>query len=97
MDKHLWRAWWPLRPEARAMSLHELIAEATEALPNVAAAGRVTLVSRPRWRLAPGRDYPGTGGASEILVCDAWVRRVPRTVDSRWAQDVDPSQWEEAA
>lgn len=96
-ERVLYRAWWPLTPAAKTMALHELIAEAEEALPGVAALSRVAPVGRPRWRLAPGRDYPGTGGALEVLLCDVWAHQVPRHVDALEAQRLEPHLWGRAA
>ena len=72
MSGYQFRAFWPVRhPETARADLHDLISEAVEDLPAVAAKADAVITGTPRWGILPGVRWPGAGAHRLVLACIA--------------------------
>lgn len=73
---HLFIAMWPITDPHR--STRELVSEAGREMRRLALIHKAELAGRPKWVRRSGADFPGSGGAEEVLVCTVpAVRWVP--------------------
>jgi hypothetical protein len=70
---------WPVWVEH---PMTELQAEAAEQLPWMLALARCRQIGKATYRLRPGREVPGSGGAALVLEATVPVEVVPRNTDA---------------
>lgn len=78
-NTHIFRAFWPVvgEPVHTQAELGELLATASHDLPAVALRHRATITGPGRGYLAPGRDFPGSHGAMQVVVIEAPAVAMP--------------------
>lgn len=75
MNGHRFEAVWPVLDPT--LSPQALIDEALADLPRLAAQARAQLTGRPRIAVRPGREVPGSGGATWVVHAIAPAEPLP--------------------
>lgn len=70
------RAVWPITDTEAWPG--DLIAEAAQDLPHIAARHRVRITGTPRFHIRDGRNTPGSQGAAHVITCDVPAEAIHR-------------------